>query len=185
MSLGYGAISPAYLACPSNGKDTDMTIHTALYSCQTDEWPTPQLFYDTLNAEFRFTLDPCASASNAKCPRYFTEKENGLMQDWGRHRVFCNPPYGRTMVEWARKCFEASQKGATVVLLAHARTDTRWFQDWVCGKAAEIRFVRGRLRFGDGRQSAPFPSLVAIYQPRKCKRQLRQEPSLWCAVTAI
>lgn len=142
-----------------------MTIHTALYSSRTDEWPTPRAFYEALNAEFHFTLDPCASAANAKCRCYFTARENGLLQNWGRHRVFCNPPYGRIMPRWAQKCFEASRGGATVVLLAHSRTDTRWFQDWVYGKANEIRFVRGRLKFGDGRQSAPFPSLVAIYRP--------------------
>ena len=142
-----------------------MTISTALYSSRSEEWPTPQSFFDSLNEEFRFTLDPCATRANAKCRLYFTKKQNGLEQDWGRHRVFCNPPYGREMRAWARKCFEASRRGALVVLLAHARTDTRWFHEWVYGKAAEIRFVRGRLRFGDGTQSAPFPSLVAVYRP--------------------
>lgn len=142
-----------------------MAIHQSLFSSRTDDWPTPQGFFDDLHAEFRFTLDPCATAANAKCGAYFTAQQDGLRQDWGRHRVFCNPPYGRTMREWARKCFEASQAGALVVLLAHSRTDTRWFQDWVYLKAGEIRFVRGRLRFGDGTQPAPFPSLVAVYHP--------------------
>ena len=142
-----------------------MTISQALYTSRTDEWPTPQLFFDVLNAEFRFTLDPCASSDNAKCRRFFTKKHDGLSRGWGRHRVFCNPPYGSAMRAWARKCFEASSGGALVVLLAHARTDTRWFHDWVYGRAAEIRFVRGRLRFGDGKQSAPFPSLVAVFRP--------------------
>ena len=104
--------------------------------------------------------------TNAKCRTFFTKKQDGLDRDWGRHRVFCNPPYGRAMSLWARKCFRASRAGALVVLLAHARTDTRWFHDWVYGKADEIRFVRGRLKFGDGRQSAPFPSLVAVFLPR-------------------
>ena len=147
-----------------------MTISSALYSSRSEEWPTPQSFFDQLNEEFRFTLDPCATRSNAKCGRYFTKRQNGLEQNWGRHRVFCNPPYGREMRAWARKCFEASRRGALVVLLAHARTDTRWFHDWVYGKAAEIRFVRGRLRFGDGTQSAPFPSLVAVYRPSTFQR---------------
>lgn len=142
-----------------------MAISTALYSSRSEEWPTPQDFFAALDAEFHFTLDPCASANNAQCERYFTKKQDGLRQHWGRHRVFCNPPYGRTMRQWARKCFEASGEGALVVLLAHARTDTRWFHDWVYGKATEIRFIKGRLRFGDGTQSAPFPSLVAIYRP--------------------
>jgi site-specific DNA-methyltransferase (adenine-specific) len=142
-----------------------MTIHEALYSSRSEEWPTPQLFFDALNAEFEFTLDPCATRQNAKCRRYFTKQQNGLLRDWGTHSTFCNPPYGKTMREWARKCYAASLNGAIVVLLAHARTDTRWFHDWVYGKAAEIRFVRGRLRFGSGKQSAPFPSLVAVFRP--------------------
>jgi site-specific DNA-methyltransferase (adenine-specific) len=98
--------------------------------------------------------------------RHFTKRQDGLTQDWGNHRVFCNPPYGKTMSAWARKCFDASRGGALVVLLAHARTDTRWFHDWVYLKA-ELRFVRVRLRFGDGVWPAPFPSLVAVFRPRR------------------
>lgn len=150
-----------------------MAISTALYSSRSEEWPTPQVFFKQLDQEFRFTLDPCATRSNAKCRIYFTKKQNGLAQDWGQHRVFCNPPYGREMRTWAYKCLEASRRGALVVLLAHARTDTRWFHDWVYGKAAEIRFVRGRLKFGDGAQSAPFPSLVAIYHPSRGNRRFK------------
>jgi len=142
-----------------------MTISPSLYSCRTDDWPTPQAFFDQLNREFKFTLDPCASVENAKCRWFFTREDDGLKQNWRSHRVFCNPPYGKTMRDWARKCYEASQGGALVALLAHARTDTRWFHDWVYGKADEIRFVRGRLKFGDGSQSAPFPSLIAIFFP--------------------
>jgi phage N-6-adenine-methyltransferase len=142
-----------------------MSIHQCLFSSRSEEWPTPQSFYDVLNKEFNFSLDACATAENAKCRRYFTKEDDGLTQHWGTHRVFCNPPYGKTMLQWAHKCFDASQSGATVALLAHARTDTRWFHQWVYGKAAEIRFVRGRLRFGDGTQSAPFPSLVAVFRP--------------------
>jgi len=144
-----------------------MAIAQTLYSSRSEEWPTPDRFFEMLDKEFTFTLDPCATANNTKCNRYFTKKQDGLCQDWGMHRVFCNPPYGKTMRDWARKCFEASRGGALVVLLAHARTDTRWFHDWVYGKADEIRFVRGRLRFGDGMCSAPFPSLVAVFRPRR------------------
>jgi len=139
-------------------------IQTSLYSSRSEEWPTPRAFFEALAAEFHFTLDPCATPDNAKCAHYFTKEQDGLKQDWARHIVFCNPPYGRHMRDWARKCYEASRDGATVVLLAHARTDTRWFHDWVYGKA-ELRFVRGRLKFGDGQQSAPFPSVVAVYRP--------------------
>jgi phage N-6-adenine-methyltransferase len=140
-----------------------LAIHASLYSSRTDEWPTPREFFAQLDAEFHFTLDPCASPGNATCRVYFTRAEDGLRQDWGTHRVFCNPPYGAVMRQWAMKCYDASRRGALVVLLAHARTDTRWFHDWVYRKA-ELRFVKGRLKFGDGRQPAPFPSLVAIYR---------------------
>lgn len=141
-----------------------MAIHESLYSSRSEEWPTPQSFYDKLNAEFNFTLDPCATDENHKAPTYFTKEQDGLKQDWGTHTVFCNPPYGKEIGRWCFKAWTAAQAGATVVLLVHARTDTRWFHEHVYGKA-ELRFVRGRLKFGDGKQSAPFPSLVAIYRP--------------------
>lgn len=141
-----------------------MTISPTLFSSRTEEWPTPQSFFSDLHHEFGFTLDPCATRQNAKCPNYFTKAQDGLAQSWEGHVVFCNPPYGRDMGKWARKCWEAAEAGATVVLLAHARTDTRWFHDWVYNKATEIRFVKGRLKFGDSKNSAPFPSLVAVYR---------------------
>jgi site-specific DNA-methyltransferase (adenine-specific) len=141
-----------------------MTISPVLYSSASLEWPTPGDFFARLNPEFGFTLDPCATRQNAKCPTFYTKADNGLDQDWGQHTVFCNPPYDRDIGEWAKKCYQAAEAGATIVLLVHARTDTRYFHDWIYGKA-ELRFVRGRLKFGDGKQSAPFPSLVAIYRP--------------------
>jgi phage N-6-adenine-methyltransferase len=121
-------------------------------------------FFDKLNRRYHFTLDPCATPENAKCPIFFTREQNGLEQDWGTHRVFCNPPY-RTIRAWARKCFEASQGGALVVLLP-ARTDTKWFHESVQGKA-DIKFIRGRLRFGNADTGAPFPSMLAVYAPNK------------------
>jgi len=142
-------------------------IHEALYSSRSEEWPTPPDFFKLLDEEFQFTLDPCATAQNAKCARFFTKEDDGLAQDWGKHVVFCNPPYGKEIRRWARKCHVAALEGATVVLLVHSRTDTRWFHEWVYHRAAEIRFVRGRLKFGDGKQSAPFPSMVAIFKPPK------------------
>lgn len=135
-----------------------------MFSSKTDLWATPQSFYDELNAEFDFDLDPCSTDENAKCPLHFTKKDNGLIQDWAPHTVFMNPPYGREIIDWMRKAYEESLKGATVVCLVPARTDTRWFHDYVYGKA-EIRFVRGRLKFGDAKDSAPFPSMVVIYSP--------------------
>ena len=145
-----------------------MAINTVLYASRNDEWPTPRSFFTALNDEFHFTLDPCATKANATCAHFFTQKDDGLAKDWGRHRVFCNPPYGRGITVWVQKCYLAAKQGATVVLLIPSRTDTRYFHDWISGKA-ELRFVRGRLKFGDGRQSAPFPSLVAIYRPARAR----------------
>jgi phage N-6-adenine-methyltransferase len=143
-----------------------MTIMPALFSSATEEWPTPPAFFAKLNRRYRFTLDPCATPDDAKCPLYFTKEQDGLQQDWGTHRAFVNPPYGREIGKWARKCFEASQAGALVVLLVPARTDTRWFHDWVQGKA-KVQFIRGRVRFGGAEASAPFPSMLAVYSPRR------------------
>lgn len=135
-----------------------------MFSSKTDLWATPQSFFDELNAEFNFHLDPCSTDENAKCPFHFTKEDDGLAQEWAPHTVFMNPPYGREIIDWMRKAYEESLKGATVVCLVPARTDTRWFHDYVYGKA-DIRFVRGRLKFGDAKDSAPFPSMVVIYSP--------------------
>ncbi len=139
-------------------------ISGTLYSSRSEEWGTPQGFFNQLNDEFHFTLDPCASVENAKCTKFFTQEQDGLAQDWGKEIVFMNPPYGKQIGLWMQKAYEASQGGATVVALVHSRTDTRWFHNWVYGKA-ELRFVKGRLKFQGNVNSAPFPSLIAIYRP--------------------
>ena len=138
-----------------------------MYSSSTDQWATPQDFFDELNKEFSFDLDPCADAQNHKCERYFTKEQDGLRMDWGGSRVFCNPPYGREIGEWVRKCYEEGHKeGTIVVMLIPARTDTRYFHDYILNRA-EVRFVRGRLRFGDAETGAPFPSMVVIFRGHK------------------
>lgn len=137
---------------------------SAMYSSATDQWATPQAFFDELNAEFGFTLDPCALPSNAKCAKYYTPTDNGLLQNWGGEIVFCNPPYGRAIYDWVRKCSEeASKPNTTVVALIPARTDTRYFHEFIYHKAKEIRFVKGRLKFGDAKSAAPFPSMIVIF----------------------
>jgi len=138
--------------------------HANASSSTTAEWATPPEFFRKLDRRYQFTLDACATADNAKCGLYFTREMDGLAQDWGTHRVFCNPPYGREIGKWARKCFESSQRGALVVMLAPARVDRRWFHNWVYGKA-KVEFVRGRLRFGDAKFGAPFASMTALYLP--------------------
>ncbi len=141
-----------------------MQNKTALFSSNTDEWATPQDFFDTLNAEFQFTLDPCATPENAKCRNFYTKAENGLTKNWGGEFVFCNPPYGKEISLWIQKAYEESRKPNTrVVLLIPARTDTRYFHEYIYNKATEIRFIRGRLKFGNAKNSAPFPSMVVIY----------------------
>ncbi|PTG21713.1 DNA N-6-adenine-methyltransferase [Staphylococcus chromogenes] len=138
-----------------------MNVH---FSSKSNEWYTPQYLFDELNEEFNFTLDPCATQENAKCDKYFTIKENGLIQDWYNDVVFMNPPYGREIKYWIKKAYEESLKGATVVCLIPARTDTTYWHDYVFNKAHEIRFLKGRLKFGGGKNSAPFPSAVVIYK---------------------
>jgi site-specific DNA-methyltransferase (adenine-specific) len=136
-----------------------------LWSSKSMEWATPQAFFDKLNEEFHFTLDPCADDINHKCDKYYTEEQDGLRQDWSGERVFCNPPYGREISKWCDKCFHEVYSGGCelAVMLVHARTDTRWFHDY-CYNKAEIRFVKGRLKFGDGKENAPFPSMLVIYR---------------------
>lgn len=137
-----------------------------MFSSKTDQWSTPQDFFDSLNREFSFTLDPCADSSNHKCDKYFTKEVDGLAQSWGGETVFCNPPYGKAIKDWVKKCFEeAKNPDTTVVLLIPARTDTTYFHDFIYKRPdVEIRFLRGRLKFGDGRNSAPFPSMVVIFR---------------------
>jgi phage N-6-adenine-methyltransferase len=129
---------------------------------QTTEWETPQHFFDALNAEFGFTLDVAASPTNAKCPRYFTPKDDGLTQPW-TGVCWMNPPYGRTIGAWMRKAYEASRQGTTVVCLLPARTDTLWWHTYAYH--GEIRFVPGRLTFGGAAHPAPFPSVVVVFRP--------------------
>ena len=146
-----------------------------MFSNINNAWCTPQEFFDKLNLEFDFTLDPCATERSAKCKRYFTANEDGLIQNWQGHKVFVNPPYGRQIGKWVKKCYDEGQKPDTlVVLLIPARTDTRYFHDYILNRS-EIRFIKGRLIFWDldsekYKQSnfkamtpAPFPSMLAIF----------------------
>lgn len=141
-----------------------------MFSSKTDDWTTPQDFFDELNREFKFTLNPCADQFNHKCATYFTKEQDGLAQNWEGYRVFCNPPYCKEIGKWVQKSLEESKKENTlVVMLIPARTDTKYFHDYIYGKA-EIRFVRGRLKFGNSKNAAPFPSMVVIFNNKEKKR---------------
>ena len=145
-------------------------MNEALFSSGKDDWETPQYIFDELNREFHFTLDPCADSKNHKCDRFFTIADNGLAQNWEGETVFCNPPYSPKkkgnpgQAEWIKKCYIESKKlGTTVVMLIPARTDTAAFHDYIYGKA-EIRFIRGRIKFVGAKYSAPFPNMIVIFR---------------------
>lgn len=128
----------------------------------TNEWPTPAPLFRALDAEFGFTLDPCATADNAKCARYFTRDDDGLTRPWAPAVVWMNPPYGRDIAHWVRKAYQEAQRGAVVVALIPSRTDTAWWHRYVM-RAAEIRFIVGRVRFGTSSINAPFPSALVVF----------------------
>lgn len=130
------------------------------YSSATDDWATPDWFFNELHSVFQFTLDPCASSANAKCVKYFTKDDDGLSQNWDGQRVFMNPPYGRQIGLWVDK---ASSSKALVVCLIPARTDTAWWHDYVVGRGGLVHFLKGRLKFGNGDAPAPFPSAIVIF----------------------
>lgn len=139
----------------------NLSVH---FSSKSIEWATPQDFFDNLNKEFKFTLDPCATKENAKCKKFYTIDDNGLAQSWDDEIVFCNPPYGREMKDWVQKASD-TRGGGQVVLLIPARTDTTYFHKYIYKKpGVEIRFIKGRLKFGDGKNSAPFPSMIVIFK---------------------
>tara|TARA_R110000824_G_scaffold27426_13_gene93261 strand:- start:1476 stop:1949 length:474 start_codon:yes stop_codon:yes gene_type:complete len=139
-----------------------------MFSSNSNDWGTPQLFFDKLNDKFEFTLDPCATKKNAKCKKYYTVKDDGLSKSWEGETVFVNPPYSRKeLKQWVAKSYEESRKeNTTVVLLCPARTDTRYFHDYMM-KASELHFVKGRLKFENSNKeanSAPFPSVIAVFK---------------------
>lgn len=138
------------------------------YNGNGRNWMTPPEVFDPLHAEFGFTLDPCSTAANAKCAKFFTEAENGLEQDWAGEVVFMNPPYGAEVYAWTRKARAEQQKGALIVGLLPASTDLRWWHEDVL-EHAEVRYIRGRVRFltdGPYRASGFFASVIVIWRPR-------------------
>jgi phage N-6-adenine-methyltransferase len=146
-------------------------VDKALFSSNSQEWKTPQDFFDKLNEEWKFNLDPCASPENAKCAIYFTKEDDGLNHRWdlypiAKGRVFVNPPYGRDIGQWVEKAVTEVQNGnaEVVVMLLPARTCTAWWHQWVEPNASEINFLRGRLKFGGAKNSAPFPSVVVVFK---------------------
>ena len=127
-------------------------MNPALFSSAKEDWETPREFFERLDGEFHFDLDVCAFPHNAKCPAYFTKEDDGLAREWG-NRTCC---------------------GATVVCLVPSRTDTAWWHDTVLAGGAEVRFVRGRLRFVGAEHPAPFPSAVVFFRPPPSPSQQKE-----------
>lgn len=137
-----------------------MDVH---FSSKSAEWATPRDFYRRLNARWQFTLDPACTKENAVTPLYYTVNENGLIQNWGGHRVFLNPPYGRGIGEWIEKCYQEMQR-AVIVALIPARTDTTYYHDFIDNKRGVfVHKIKGRLHFNDGKDPAPFPSMLVYF----------------------
>ena len=137
-------------------------MNDVLFSSKSVVWETPQDLFDKLNEEFHFDLDVCALPENAKCEKYYTPEDDGLSQPWNGV-CWCNPPYGRTIGKWIQKAYETFAGGGTVVMLLPARTDTKWFHEYIYNKA-EIRFIKGRLKFGNSKNAAPFPSMIVVFK---------------------
>ena len=154
-----------------------MTLNNALYGSKNSEWETPQELFDELNKEFDFGLDACANKANAKCPIYLSleDKMNALELSWYSMTgvVWLNPPYGSQISNWIRKAYQESRNNKIVCLLP-ARTDTRWWHTYIWDRythrpnaaVKEIRFLKGRLKFGNAKNSAPFPSAIVIFDRR-------------------
>jgi phage N-6-adenine-methyltransferase len=136
-----------------------MSVH---FSSERMDWATPQEVFEPLNEEFGFTVDVCATQSNAKVSKYFDPDTDGLSRDWSGEVCWMNPPYGREISKWMRKAYEESRNGATVVCLVPARTDTAWWHEYAM--KGEIRFMRGRVKFEGAQHSAPFPSAIVVFE---------------------
>ena len=155
--------------CPLELRVIPMTAtHTmnVMTSSKDITWATPQKWFDYLNLEFGFTLDPCCWPETAKCKKYYTPETDGLSQSWNDERVFMNPPYGKEISKWMKKAYEEARDNmALVVCFVPARVDTNWWHSYAT-KASEIRFPKGRVKFEGASACAPFPVAIVVFRPR-------------------
>jgi site-specific DNA-methyltransferase (adenine-specific) len=138
-------------------------INDSLFSSKDRCWETPQGLFNQLNKAFIFSLDVCATSKTAKCEKYYDVSTNGLIQNWDSC-CFMNPPYGREQIKWIHKAnSEYLKHSSTIVCLIPARPDTKTWQEIIFKNARAICFIKGRLKFGDSKDSAPFPSAIVIF----------------------
>lgn len=148
------------------------------FSSKKQDWLTPKYLFDYFNETFKFTLDPCASADNALCKKFYTEHDDGLSKSWENEHVFLNPPYGRDIGKWIEKAYkESADNNALVVCLLPARTDTHWFWDYC--KHGFIMFLQGRVKFSGHKNSAPFPSMIVVFSPFPARKHTQEEIGLF------
>lgn len=137
-----------------------MNVH---FSSDIQTWETPDDFFNRLNSIYNFTLDSCAEPETAKVSNYYSIEQDALIHDW-KGVVWCNPPYGREQVKFIHKALSEHKKhGSTIVLLIPARPDTRIWQEVIFKNASKVCFVKGRLKFGNSKHSAPFPCAVVVF----------------------
>ena len=134
-------------------------INKGLFTSNKDDWETPQDLFNNLDKRFHFDLDVCANQKNHKCKKYYTKEQDGLKQEWNGF-IWCNPPYGKEISKWVKAVSEYEGGG---VMLLPARTDTRWFHNYIYHKS-EIIFLKGRLHFSNSKYAAPFPSMIVIFR---------------------
>ena len=157
MSLGF--------SLESEKNETEKTSRQHIFGQApgaTDVWATPQDFFDRVNQVFKFDLDVCALAENAKCARFFSPEQDGLKQEWVG-TCWMNPPYSREIALWVKKADETARAGHTVVALLPSRTDVGWWQDYCLNR--EIHYIRGRLKFGGSKSNAPFGCALVVFRP--------------------
>ena len=139
-----------------------------MFSSGTEHWSTPIELFDELNLEHKFTVDVCADTTNYKVKRYFNKKMDGLSQSWAGEIAWCNPPYGREIKLWVEKACESTKTvgcNTSVVMLLPARTDTKWFHEFIYNNPlCSIKFIKGRLKFSGSKNSAPFPSMIVTFK---------------------
>jgi phage N-6-adenine-methyltransferase len=149
-----------------------MALIKSMVSSKSNEWATPQKLFEYLNKQWNFTLDPSATQENAKCAKFYTINDDGLSKSWAGERVFCNPPYGGHTKEWLQKAVDETKNGVVSVFLIVSSTDRSYWHDLISRHASNIFFLRGRVKFGGSKSTAPFASAIVVFKPEREKTEI-------------